>query len=144
MQFSVSGALIFFMGSLVAWFAKTQRSVSFSSAESELFGAILAAKEGIFFRELLHDAGYGPDGPTRIFSDSKSCVDLSYDPVSFKKTKHILRAAKGLQDFVARDVFKMVFITGSVNLADILTKAQAVAVFNTLMAAYDAYVAAAP
>ena len=59
---------------------------------------------------------------TRIFSDSKSCVDLSYDPVSFKKTKHILRAAKGLQDFVARDVFKMVFITGSVNLADILTK----------------------
>ena len=55
-----------------------------------------------------------------------------------------MRAAKGLQDFVARDVFKMVFITGSVNLADILTKAQAVAVLNTLMAAYDAYVAAAP
>lgn len=140
-KFSASGALFFYMGSLVHWFAKTQRSVSFSSAESEIFGAILAAKEGIFIRELLADLCRPPSGPTRIFSDSKSCVDLTYDPVSFKKTKHILRAANGLRDYVARDVFVLVHIAGSINLADILTKAQAVAVFNQLMQAYDAFVA---
>ena len=139
-KFSSSGALFFFHGCLVHWFAKVQRSVSFSSAESELFGAILAAKEGIFFRELLVDLARAVSAPTRIFSDSKSCIDLSYDPVSFKKTKHILRAANGLRDYVARQVYEMVFITGSVNLADILTKAQAVAVFNNLMQAYDAFV----
>ena len=92
---------------------------------------------GIFFRELLVDLARAVSAPTRIFSDSKSCIDLSYDPVSFKKTKHILRAANGLRDYVARQVYEMVFITGSVNLADILTKAQAVAVFNNLMQAYD-------
>ena len=44
-KFSASGALFFYMGCLVHWFSKTQRSVAFSSAESEMFGAILAAKE---------------------------------------------------------------------------------------------------
>lgn len=138
-QFSSSGALFFYAGCLVHWFAKMQRSVSFSSAESEMFGAILAAKEGIFLRELLADAQRLMNKPTCIYSDSKSCVDLAYDPVSFKKTKHILRAAKGLQDYVARNVFSMTHIAGVVNLADILTKAQSVAVFTQLMAAYDAY-----
>ena len=125
---------------LVHWFSKTQRSVSFSSAEAELFGAILAARETVFFRELLHDLALTPSGPTRLYSDSKSCVDLSYDPVSFKKTKHILRAAEGLRDYVAREVLQLLHITGPTNLADILTKAQATAVFVQLMAAYDAFV----
>ena len=72
----------------------------------------------------------------------KSCVELSYDPVSFKKTKHILRAAEGLRDFVARQVFVLVFVTGDVNIADILTKAQAPSVFVALMRAYAAYTGA--
>ena len=55
----------------------------------------------------------------------------------FKKTKHILRAAEGLRDYVARNVFVLKHIPGTTNLADILTKAQAVAVFASLLAAYD-------
>lgn len=136
-KFSSSGALFFFGRCLVAWFSKVQRSVSFSSAESEIFGAILAAKETIYLRELLHDLLLTPDGPTRIFSDSKSCIDLSFDPVSFKKTKHILRAAEGLRDYVARFVIVLVFVAGKANVADTLTKAQAVAVFNELMREYE-------
>ena len=132
--------MFFFAGCLVSWFAKVQRSVSFSSAESELFGAIMAGREAIFFRELLADLGLVQTLPTRIFTDSKSCVDLSYDPVSFKKTKHILRAAEGLRDYVARLVLTLVHLPGKINVADILTKAQAASVFNELMTAYDALV----
>ena len=140
-KFSSSGALFFFGRCLIGWFSKVQRSVSFSSAESEIFGAILAAKEGIYLRELLHDLGLTPDGPTRIFSDSKSCIDLSFDPVSFKKTKHILRAAEGLRDYVARFLFLLTFVAGKSNVADILTKAQAVAVFNELMREFESMTA---
>ena len=66
--------------------------------------------------------------------------DLAYDPIAFKKTKHILRAANGLRDYVARDVFTLIWLSGSVNLADILTKAQAVSVFTGLMQSYDSFV----
>ena len=64
--------------------------MSFSSCEPEVFGATMASKEAVFLRELLHDLGHAPTGATRMYSDSKSAVDLSLDPVSFKKTKHIL------------------------------------------------------
>ena len=134
--------MFFYAGCLVHWFSKTQRSVSFSSAEAELFGAILAAKEAIFLRYLLDDLSRTPDGPTRIYSDSKSCVDLSYDPVSFKKTKHILRAAEGLRDYVAREVIVLSHIAGVINIADMLTKEQAVSMFTQLMQVYDAFIAA--
>lgn len=115
--------------------------MSFSSAEAEIFGAILAAKDGVYYRELLHDLGYSPVGPTVVWSDSKSCIELSLDPVSFKKTKHILRAAEGLRDYVARLVFVMKFIAGKANMADILTKAQAVAVYLELMRVFAEYTA---
>ena len=36
-----------------------------------------------------------------IYSDSKSAVGMAYDPVAFKKTKHIIRAAESLRDLVA-------------------------------------------
>ena len=53
--------------------------------------------------------------PTRIYSDSKSVVDLSVNPVAFKKTKQILRAAEGLRDYVARLVFVLIFLPGKVS-----------------------------
>ena len=54
--------------------------------------------------------------------DSKSAIELSYDPVAFKKTKHILRAAHELRDKVARDVFKPTYVEAAEQRADILTK----------------------
>ena len=39
-----------------------------------------------------------------IYSDSKSAVGMAFDPVAFKKTKRILRAAEFLRDLVAREV----------------------------------------
>ena len=79
-----------------------------------------------------------------MFSDNKSCIDLSYDPVAFKKTKHILVAGEGLRDFVMRRVTSLRYIAGKLNVADILTKAQAPADFHALMNAYDALVGGAP
>jgi hypothetical protein len=38
--------------------------------------------------------------------DSKAAIDLTADPVAFKKTKHILRHAHELRDRVARRIFK--------------------------------------
>ena len=38
---------------------------------------------------------------------------MSLDPVAFKKTKHILRAAEFLRDLVARDVVRLQHLPGS-------------------------------
>jgi hypothetical protein len=134
--------MFFYMGCLFHWFAKTQKSVSLSSAESEFFGAMLAAKDTIFFRDLLVDFFIALDGPTVIACDSKSAVDLAFDPIAFKKTKHILRAAEFLRDLVARRVVTLRHVKGELMIADLLTKANDRATFVALLKLLDAFASA--
>ena len=136
-KFSVSGCLVFYHGCLFHWFSKMQKSVSLSSAEAEYFGAMLAAKEVLFTRDLLEDLFERLSAPSVIYCDSKSAVDMAFDPVAFKKTKHILRAAEFLRDLVAREVVRLEHVAGAVMLADILTKAQARPVFLELLRLLD-------
>ena len=44
---------------------------------------------------------------------------MAYDPVAFKKTKHIMRAAEYLRDLVAKMKVTLDHIEGTVNVADI-------------------------
>jgi hypothetical protein len=101
-RFSCSGAIYFFHGCPVHWFSKMQKSVALSSAEAEFFGASLAARDLIFLIETLADLGVTVVLPATLWSDSQSAIALSWDPVAFKKTKHILRMAEFLRDLVAR------------------------------------------
>ena len=82
----------------------------------------MAAKEGVWLREVLKDLGFEQVGPTPLVLDSKSAIDMTLDPVAFRKTKHILRAANFLRDLVARRVFKAQHIAGTMMVADLLTK----------------------
>ena len=123
-NFSCSGAFFIIRGCIFHWFCKTQRSVTLSSAEAEYFGATLAAKEILFFRAILHDLGVLElNTPSLLLCDSKSAVDMAYDPVAFKKTKHILRAAEFLRDTVCKLHVIVKHLPGSNMLADMLTKA---------------------
>ena len=81
------------MGCLFHWFSKTQRSITLSSAESEFFGCMLALKDTLWIREILSDLNLLLPGPSMMWCDSKSAVAMAFDPVAFKNTKHILRAA---------------------------------------------------
>ena len=79
------------MGCPVVWWSRRQRSVSASTAEAEYFAAALASREGVYVRDFLDSIGFGVTQPTPLFIDSKAALDLTADPVAFKKTKHILR-----------------------------------------------------
>ena len=68
-----------------------------------------------------------------MWTDSKSAVDLAFDPVAFKNTKHILRAATFLRDLVAREVLVLQHLPGTKMVADILTKAPSRIVFVELL-----------
>ena len=135
--FSCSGAMYFFHGCLFHWFSKMQHSVSLSSAEAEYFGAMMCVRDALFIRDILVDLCIDLDGPTPIHSDSRSAIDMSFDPVSFKNTKHILRAANFLRDLVLKGAVVLRHVKGTRNLADLLTKAVARAVFIELLRLLD-------
>ena len=122
-KFSTSGALYYYDGALFAWFSRLQRSVCHSTAESEYICASAAAREGIFHRDVALDCGDLSEGPSRLLLDSKSAIDMCFDPCQFKKTKHVLRDAHFLRDIVARGVFKPEHVSSENELADIMSKA---------------------
>ena len=122
-SFSTSGSVTMWFGCAIAWYTRLQRSISHSSAESEYVAASMAAREATFVRDVLHDFGVLPVGPTALRLDSKSAIDMTYDAVAFKKTKHVLRDANYLRDLVARQVFAPEHVPSASQLADIFTKA---------------------
>ena len=138
-KFSCSGAMMFMHGCIFHWFSKIQRSVTLSSAEAEFFGAMMAARDLIFVKDILVDLGFIPDGALVIFCDSVSAVAMSFDPVAFKKTKHILRAAEFLRDLVLRNSVVLRHVAGVTMLADLLTKAVSRPIFLKLIGLLDNY-----
>ena len=59
---------------------------------------------------------------------------MCFDPVAFKKTKHILRDANFLRDLVARNVFAPEHVSSELERADIMTKCVVRAIFLRLRA----------
>ena len=64
---------------------------------------------------------------------------MSFDPVAFKQTKHIMRCAEFLRDLVSRDVVTLRHVPGRVMIADLLTKAVARAMYLSLMQLFRRY-----
>ena len=121
-KFSTSGCICYSHGCAIHWHTRFQRSVSHSTAEAEYIAASMAAREAVFLRELLVDLHVQLPGPTTMYLDSKSAIDMAFDPVSFKKTKHILRDAEYLRDLVTREVFSPVHVSSAKQRADIFNK----------------------
>ncbi len=67
-----------------------------------------------------------------MYLDSKSAIDMCFDAVAFKKTKHILREAYFLRDVVSREIFKPSHVVSAEEKADVMTKAVARPVFLAL------------
>ena len=64
---------------------------------------------------------------------------MAFDPIAFKQTKHIMRAAEFLRDLVAREVISLKHVAGRVMIADLLTKAVARPLYLELLKLADAY-----
>ena len=67
---------------------------------------------------MLVDLGITFDAPIPLYSDSKSAVDMAYDPIAFKNTKHIMRAAEFLRDLVRKGYVHPQHVAGVVMLAE--------------------------
>ena len=86
---AISGYVFMVDGGAVSWSSKKQELVTLSTMEAEYVTQTHAAKEAIWLRRLLTEL-FGPmDGPTTLFSDSKSAIALAQDGHYHAHTKHI-------------------------------------------------------
>ena len=83
---SVSGGIVLYMGAMVGWWSRRQKSIALSSAESEYYAASVAGREGIYYRDLVEDLGLGARKPTPLYLDSKAATLLEIRWLSRKRS----------------------------------------------------------
>ena len=85
-----SGWVLMWQNAPICWGSRKQKCVALSSCEAEIVALSEAAKDVVFFRKLVSGIDRSAvDGPTDLYTDSKSGRDLSYNPEQHQKTKQL-------------------------------------------------------
>lgn len=120
---AISGYVFLVDGGAVSWSSKKQELVTLSTTEAEYVAQTHAAKEAIWLRRLVEQL-FGPaEGPTILFSDSKSAIALAKDGHYHARTKHIDIRYHFIRYIIEKGTIKLIYCPTNDMTADILTKA---------------------
>ena len=124
---SSTGVIITYGGSPIAWSSNIQRSVAFSSAESEYVAISQGMRTVLWLHNLLSEiidfiGSEGVPSP-RCFTDSQPAINVinKGDP-SMPATRHLAARMHWMIDLFSTSEFSLCHVRTEDNLADILTK----------------------
>ena len=127
---SVSGLMIFANGGPICWKSSLQRSVSTSTAESEMAALSTLAQTAQYFTRLVGEFGYN-DNPV-LFTDNTATIKLVTDGPS-SKTKHLALKQFYIRELIERDSVKVSHVGTMSNRADLMTKPHNTTVLKRLL-----------
>ena len=130
---STSGYFTLVGGNLVTWRSKKQNVVALSSAEAEFRGVAKGITEILWLRKLLYELDFPPTGACKLFCDNKAAIDISKNPVQHDRTKHVEVDRHFIKEKLETEIISIPHVRSEDQLADILTKAVPVEVFETTL-----------
>ena len=103
----------------VKHWSSTQASVSLSSGESEFYGVVRGAGQGLGYQALLKDLGI--EVPLRVWTDSSASIGIC-SRQGLGKLRHLDTHTLWLQQAVRTSRVAIKKVLGDENPADLLTK----------------------
>jgi len=94
-----------------------------SASETEYASLYTNGQHGYFQRNCLAAVDY-PQQPTTIFADNMAAVGVANDTVKLRKSKSYDMRYHWIRDRVRRNIFKVIWASGTTNDADFFTKIQ--------------------
>jgi hypothetical protein len=119
---SVSGRVFMLNGGAIAWGAKQQATVAFSTVEAEAAAGVMALKECMWLRGLLIEMGHSPFTVDLLVDNTGAIRNIVGEEVR-PRLKHVAVAMSGLRDYVRQGLILPSYVPTSEMAADILTKA---------------------
>ena len=120
---STTGWVFVWCGAAVSWQSKKQKSCAQSSCEAEYYAAGMASFEVSWFWNILSELHMRPSRPIILWSDSKSAINLSANPVFHERSKHIKNKWHHIREMLYEGLLQVEKIHTDDNVADALTKA---------------------
>nr|KYP50154.1 Copia protein [Cajanus cajan] len=118
---STSGTCHLLGSALVSWHSKMQACVALSTGEAEYIATGSCCAQILWMKQQLRDYGVELNKiPLRF--DNTSAINLTKNPISHSRTKHIEIRHHFLRDHVQRNDCVVEFMETSKQLADIFTK----------------------
>ncbi|XP_047171995.1 secreted RxLR effector protein 161-like [Vigna umbellata] len=100
---NMSSYIFMLNGSLISWCSKKQPMVALSSCEVEYIAGSYAACQGVWLEEVLKELMIPMKAPLELKIDNVSAINLSKNPVSHGKSKHIEVKYHFLRDMVNKE-----------------------------------------
>ena len=110
-------------GNVLSYYSKRQSCVALSSTEAEYIALSRAAQTLSWLRRLLDQLGFGDPGPTQVFGDNTSSLDIAEGEGLTQRTKHIDVRHHYIRDKVGDKTLELAHIPTEAMIADMFTKA---------------------
>ncbi|XP_017239203.1 uncharacterized mitochondrial protein AtMg00810-like [Daucus carota subsp. sativus] len=130
---SITGYVLLFGSSPVAWKSKKQSTVSKSSSESEYRAMASAAADVTWTVRLLEELGVTNLKPVTLHCDNQSSIAIAKNPVFHERTKHIEIDMHFTRDKVMEGLLQLTYLPTTQQLADVFTKILPASQFDLLL-----------
>lgn len=119
---STTGYTFMLQGAAVSWCAKSQKSVSISTCESELQALTSTIQEAIWLKRFENEIFDAAPKEITIYCDNKSTLHVLINNSSSQKLKHVRIRAKFVGEKIEKGEVKLKYLQTNNMLADIFTK----------------------
>ena len=120
---STTSHMFYLNDCLITWCSQKQETVALSSCKAEFMAATEAAKQAIWLKELLAEIVEKPCEKVVVRIDNISAIALTKNPVFYGRSKHIHKRYHFVRECIDNDQMEVEHIAGTLQKADILTKA---------------------
>jgi hypothetical protein len=105
------------------WGSRKQIAVALSTCEAEYHALTMAAKEVVWIRHVLEEAGLGISGATPVRSDNQSAIAwATAERIPLNRAKHIDVRVHIIRELVRCGVVSVEYLQTTIKDADALTK----------------------
>jgi hypothetical protein len=120
---SITGYILYYNDSPIAWSSTKQPCITLSSTEAELVAASAATQELIWLRSILVDFVDTPVPALQLYVDNQGAVELATNNRRIgSKSKHIDMKHFYIREQVQAGTIDILPISTSANVADVFTK----------------------
>ena len=106
----------------ISWASRLQTIVTLSTTEAEYVSAVSAGQEVIWLRNLFSELGLKLDGPSTLYIDNQSALQVAKNPEHHGRMKHLDLRYYWLRDMVDGGLIKVDYVPTLEMPADGLTK----------------------
>ena len=117
-----TGFIFTYCSGAIVYHSKTQSVTAISSTEAEFLAAVSCAKIALYLRSILFELGFLCEGPTPIYEDNASTIDIVNSTIPTERARHIFIQYFAIQDWKEWGCIELIHIPGKLNCSDDLTK----------------------